>query len=211
MQPIPKSWPRNTYLTEAIATLRMSSESSASDSNSDSSSSSWTGEVVSNTENGSIRGCKLEKISGSATDWVVTIDGVEADLAKFSDAIYRKITSDAKQQKFQGFRPGTIPPHLVKTYVAFAMDECAREATLEAMEQNGVRPFEDARMNFEFDTITIPPVLKKKKKKKGGRKKGVNPDEKKEIEEEVQWTTYDNMKDAIDAGWKVRCSYFQSS
>jgi hypothetical protein len=54
---------------------------------------------------------------------------VQADLGKFSEAIYKKITSDAKQQQFQGFRPGTIPPHLQPTYRTFAMDECAREVS----------------------------------------------------------------------------------
>ena len=44
----------------------------------------------------------------------------------------------AKSQRFQGFRPGTIPPHLLPTYYMFSMDECARETTLEAMEQNNM-------------------------------------------------------------------------
>jgi hypothetical protein len=93
----------------------------------------WNGNVVSNDPTGRIQGCQLTRVGESCTDWEVTIDGEEADLAKFSEAVYKKITSDAKQQRFQGFRPGTIPPHLTPTYIAFAMDEVAREATLEAL------------------------------------------------------------------------------
>jgi len=105
---------------------------------------------------------------------------------------------DAKSQRFQGFRPGTIPPHLLPTYYMFSMDECARETTLEAMEQNNIKPFENARNEFEFEQISIPPILKKKK---GGRKKKrVNS-----VEDNVvtpEWRTFDSMKGACDAGWK---------
>ena len=178
---------------------------------SESSSEEWNGEVVSNAgDNGRILGCSITKVDGSQTDYEVSIDGVEADLGKFSEAIYKKITSDAKQQRFQGFRPGTIPPHLLPTYVSFAMDECAREATLEALEQNDIRPFEATRMEMTFDTVSIPPAAKKSKKKKGGRKnkkkKNASPDNTEpvvEIVEEPQWRSFDTMKEAIDAGWKV--------
>ncbi len=177
---------------------------------SESASEEWNGEVVSNAgDGGRILGCSISKVDGSQTDYEVSIDGVEADLGKFSEAIYKKITSDAKQQRFQGFRPGTIPPHLLPTYVSFAMDECAREATLEALEQNNIRPFEATRMEMTFDTVSIPPAAKKAKKKKGGgknKKKKTSPDNTEpvaEIEEEPQWRTFDTMKEAIDAGWKV--------
>ena len=85
----------------------------------------WKGDVVNN-DDGKIRGCTITEIT--ETDWTIQIDGVEADLGKFSDVVYKKITSDAKRQSFQGFRPGTIPPHLLPTYKTFAMDEVAREA-----------------------------------------------------------------------------------
>lgn len=52
----------------------------------------------------------------------------------------------------------------------FSMDKCARETTLEAMELNNIRSFEISRMEFEFEQITIPPVIKKGKKKKVGQK-----------------------------------------
>ena len=178
----------------------------------------WNGEVVSNDPKGRIQGCQLTRVGESLTDWEVTIDGEEADLGRFSEAIFKKITSDAKQQRFQGFRPGTIPPHLTPTYVAFAMDECAREATLEALEQNGVRPFENARNEFTFDNISIPPP--KKKKKKGKKKKtkkaktdftataasdAVGPSQ---VEEETPaWLSFDSMKAAIDAGWRPGQSF----
>ena len=131
----------------------------------------------------------------------------DADLGKFSEAIYKKIISDAKQQRFQGFRPGTIPPHLQPTYYTFSMDEAAREATLEAMEQNQVRPFENARSEFLIESVSIPPPKLKKKKKKGGRrKKGTAEkpvDEEPPAEENAVWMTYPTMKEAISAGWKV--------
>lgn len=136
---------------------------------------------------------------------------VEADLGRFSEAIFKKITSDAKQQRFQGFRPGTIPPHLQPTYRAFAMDECARETVLEAMQQNNIRPFTDARSEFLIESVSIPPSIKKgKKKKKGGRKK-----KKEDVEipedpvpvEEPKWTTYETMKEAIDNGWQPGQSF----
>mmetsp|Transcript_4918 Transcript_4918/g.14007 ORF Transcript_4918/g.14007 Transcript_4918/m.14007 type:complete len:176 (-) Transcript_4918:301-828(-) len=129
----------------------------------------------------------------------------------------KKLTADGRRQRFQGFRPGTIPPHILPTYVAFAMDECAREATLEAMEQNNVRPFENARDEFMFDTISIPPPVKKgkkKKKKKGGKKKkgaaavdGNAPPPEPEMVEEPAWLTFETMKEAIDAGWKPGQSF----
>ena len=192
---------------------------SASDS---SAAASWNGDVVSNDPKGRIQGCQLTRVGESPTDWEVTIDGEEADLGKFSEAVYKKITSDARQQRFQGFRPGTIPPHLTPTYIAFAMDEVAREATLEALEQNGVRPFENARSDFTFDTISIPPPQKKKKKggKKKKKKKSKNADaataatssdgaeSPQVVEEETPaWLTFDSMKAAIDAGWRPGQSF----
>lgn len=162
----------------------------------------WNGEVVSNTNDGRIRGCSITPVEGSMSEYVLEIDGEQADLGKFSDAIYRKITSDAKQQRFQGFRPGTIPPHLLPTYAGFAMDECAREATLEALQQNNIRPFDDARMEFEFDSISILPPKKKGKKKGKKKKKGAVVEEKVEVEE-PNWLVFETMKEAIDAGWKV--------
>ena len=75
----------------------------------------WTGEVVSNSnEDGSMRGCTI--MSAEETTHTVQIDGVEADLGAFSAAIYKKVTSDAKRQNYVGFRPGTLPPHLLPTY-----------------------------------------------------------------------------------------------
>jgi hypothetical protein len=134
-------------------------------------------------------------------------------LGKFSEVVYRKITADAKQQRFQGFKQGTIPPHLEPTYRGFAMDEVAREATLEAMQQNNIRPFDDARTMFEIAEVSIPPPLKKKKKKKKKSRKKQNKTEPdaapvaEVVEEEPNWLTFDDMKGAIDAGWKVRrCS-----
>lgn len=161
----------------------------------------WNGEVVSNTADGNIQGCTLTQVEGSMTDWIIQIDGTQADLGKFSEAIYKKITMDAKQQQFQGFRPGTIPPHLIPTYKGFTIDECAREATLEAMQQNNIRPFEDARNEFEFDTISILPPKKKKKGKKKKKKAAVDADSKDAEEDVPQWLTFDTFKEAISAGW----------
>ncbi len=166
--------------------------------------SDWNGEVVSNTEDGRIRGCQITQVEGSMVDWIITIDGQEADLGKFSEAIYRKITSDAKQERFQGFRPGTIPPHLISAYIGFSMDECAREATLEAMQQNNIRPFDDARNEFEFDTVSIMPPkrkAKKKKKKSSAAENAVPASE--EVPADQQWLTFDSLKEACTAGWKV--------
>ena len=88
--------------------------------------------------------------------------------------MYRKITNDAKQQSFQGFRPGSIPPHLLPSYKAFAMNEVALEATLEAMQQNNIRPFESCREDILIESISIPPK-KQKKKKKRKKKAGWEP------------------------------------
>ena len=186
---------------------------------SDSSDGAWNGDVASNDPKGRIQGCQLTRVGESPTDWEVAIDGEEADLGKFSEAVYKKITSDARQQRFQGFRPGTIPPHLTPTYIAFSMDEVAREATLEALEQNGVRPFENARSDFTFDTISIPPPQKKKKKGKKKKKSKKKTDaastaaasddaESPQVEEETPaWLTFDSMKAAIDAGWRPGQSF----
>lgn len=129
----------------------------------------------------------------------------EADLGKFSAAIYKKVMSDAKQNRFQGFRPGTIPPHLEPTYRAFAMDECAREATLEAMEQNQIRPFESARNDITFENVSVLPPQQIAKKKKGKKAKKTVPSEQDNVVADAapSWKTFDSMKEAIDAGWKV--------
>lgn len=172
---------------------------------------SWRGEVASNTPDGAIRGCSLQRVDGSLILWTITIDGMEADLGKFSEAIYKKITMDAKKERFQGFRPGTIPPHLLPTYKAFTMDEVAREATLEAMQQNNIRPFEDARSEMQFEKFSILQV-KKAKKKKGKKNKKVQQVEVVKEEEEAEenqsvWLTFDTMKEAINAGWQPGQSF----
>lgn len=159
----------------------------------------WNGEIVTNVD-GRIRGCSLTRVEGSLTEWVISIDGIEADLSRFSEAIFKKITSDAKKQRFQGFRPGTIPPHLMPTYISFTMDECARETTLEAMQQNNIRPFDDARANFEFSQITIeaPKNKSKKKKKKSSTDGNLSFDD----PDDTRWLVFDTMKEAIAGGWK---------
>jgi len=169
----------------------------------------WNGEIDSNASDGRIRGCQVTRVEGSITEYEIRIDGVEADLGKFSEAIYRKISSDVKQQRFQGFRPGTIPPHLLPTYIGFAMDECAREATLEAMQQNNIRPFDGARDDIEFESISILPKKSKKKKKKKRKKNTEASNEEAVAPEEAgpQWKSYGSMKEAISAGWKPGQSF----
>lgn len=164
----------------------------------------WKGEVVSNTADGRIKGCTIQLVEGSLTEWVVQIDGVEADLGRFSDAIYRKIIQDAKRQRFQGFRPGTIPPHLEPTYRAFTMDECARETIVEALQQNNIRPFESARSDMSFEMFSIPPPNISTNKKKGKRKAEVDEVSHNDL---VPWREFATMKEAIDAGWKPGQSF----
>jgi len=124
--------------------------------------------------------------------------------------------SDAKKERFQGFRPGTVPPHLEPTYRAFSMDECARETVLEAMQQNNIRPFDNARSEFVLENFCIPPPVKKNKKKKSKKRKTAQPDEPASVaeespEEDDQWITFPDMKGAVDAGWKVNHRAFASS
>jgi len=161
----------------------------------------WNGEVVNN-KDGRIRGCTITPVS--ETEFTIQIDGNEADLGNFGVAVYKKITSDAKRQNFQGFRPGTIPPHLIPTYRGFAMDEVAREATLEAMQQNNIRPFESARSDFVFEQVSIP-SNKSQKKKKGKKKSKAEVVE--EEQEEPAWQTFENMKDALKNGWEPGQSF----
>jgi len=179
---------------------------------SSSSNDEWKGEVV---PGGNIRGCSFEQVEGSITEWTMTIDGEEADLGRFSEAIYKKIIGDAKQQRFQGFRPGTIPPHLEPTYRAFAMDECARETVLEAMQQNNIRPFDSARTDMEFENFCIaPPTKKERKKKSKGRKKQqitsslpAKDAERQEDNQGRKHLRFATMKETIDAGWKPGQSF----
>lgn len=164
----------------------------------------WTGEVVAG---GKLQGCSIQLVGGSATEWIVTIDGEEADLGRFSQAIYKKFTADAKRQRFQGFRPGTIPPHLEPTYRAFAMDECARETVLEALQQNSIRPFENARSEMAIDSISFPPPPPKRSKK---TKKNTSKDTEVPVDEEKpsqEWLTKKTMKEAVDAGWQPGQSF----
>lgn len=174
----------------------------------------WQGDVV---ESGKIRGCSVTQAGDSVTEWVTTIDGVEADLGRFSDAIYKQITRDAKKQSFQGFRPGTIPPQLLKTYRAYAMDECARETVLEAMQQNDIRPFTTAREEFRIEQVSIPPPKQKGKKTKNNKKKktkkegfgsdadGADNEKDEVVSEEPPaeplWQSFETMDLAINAGW----------
>mmetsp|Transcript_11844 Transcript_11844/g.19655 ORF Transcript_11844/g.19655 Transcript_11844/m.19655 type:complete len:233 (-) Transcript_11844:149-847(-) len=158
----------------------------------------WTGEVVSN-EGGSIKGCTMTQVDGSTTEWTIFIDGVEADLGKFSEVVYKKLLVDAKTQRFQGFRPGTVPPHLLATYKAYTMDEVCRETTSEAMQQNNIKPFAGAREDFEFEKFSIPPPSKKKKG--GKKKKKVVEGEEEAPVEEPSWRPFGSMKEAISGGW----------
>jgi hypothetical protein len=178
----------------------------------------WNGQVVSNTPDGRIQGCTIQPANPeSLTEWILNIDGVEADLGRFSDAIYKKILGDAKRQRFQGFRPGTIPSHLLVTYMAFAMDECARECVLEAMQQNNIRPFDTARSDMVLENFSVPPLAPaKSKKKKSGRKQKsaaetAVDDEASSTDDDdamVQWRTFSTMKEAIDVGgWKPGTSF----
>jgi hypothetical protein len=153
--------------TAASSTVLHQQSTTRNDSN------KWNGEVVSNPgTGGSIQGCSIQLAEGSKTEWIIKIDGVQADLGRFSDAIYKKITNDAKRERFQGFRPGTIPPHLEPTYRAFAMDECARETVLEAMQQNNIRPFENARLEMKLEQFETPPPPGRQQRKKTSKKKG---------------------------------------
>ena len=92
------------------------------------------------------------------------------------------------------------------------MDECAREAVLEALEQNSVRPFEAARQEMKITDVSIPPP-RPPRKKKGGRKKRkkkTGDEEAPVVEEEApkepQWRKFETMKEALDAGWQVSLS-----
>jgi hypothetical protein len=159
----------------------------------------WTGEVVAD---GRIRGCVITPVS--ETEFTIQIDGNEADLGNFGAAVYKKITSDAKTQRFQGFRPGTIPPHLMPAYKTFAMDEVARETILEAMQQNDIRPFSTARSDMMIEKISIPEKPRKVQGK--GKKKKNDADSQPVDDTPAIWMTFDTMKEALTAGWEV-CFY----
>jgi hypothetical protein len=168
----------------------------------------WKGEVVSNTPDGVIQGCTIEPRVGSLTEWTVTIDGVEADLGRFSEAVYKKVVSDAKRERFQGFRPGTIPPFLEPTYRIFAMDECARETVLEAMQQNQLRPFDSARSEMKIENVSIPPPSPNgSSSKKRSTKSSSSASGSEAARDAISWRTYDTVKDAIDAGWRPGQSF----
>jgi hypothetical protein len=173
----------------------------------------WDGNVVTN-QDGKIRGCSIQLQEGSLVDWTVTIDGEQADLGRFSQAIYKKIVDDAKQQRFQGFRPGTIPPQLESTYRAFAMDECARETVLEALQQNNIKPFEGCRQDMSIENVRIPAVMaksgsknKKKRKKSPTADPSTSNNTTEEPTETPPWRTFATMKEAIDAGWRPGQSF----
>jgi Bacterial trigger factor protein (TF) len=139
----------------------------------------------------------------------VTALRVEADLGRFSEAIYNRVTAEAKKQRFQGFRPGTIPPHIEPTYLAFAMDECARETIMEAMQQNNIKPFESARSEFVLENFNIPPAANKKSKKKKIKKSDEAPSTlTEEVSDDTKWRNFATMKEALDAGWRVSIALY---
>ena len=89
------------------------------------------------------------------------------------------------------------------------MNEVALEATLEAMQQNNIRPFESCRENILIENISIPPKKQKKKKKKR-KKKVANTTE--VLEEEIDtpppaWQQFDTMQQALKGGWEPGQSF----
>lgn len=166
----------------------------------------WNGDVVPDGD-GRIRGCAITQLASAPTEWSIAIDGVEADLGRFSEAIYQKFVRDAKQQRFQGFRPGTIPPQLEPTYRTYAMDECARETVLEAMKQNNIRPFENCRLEMFIYDLCIPPAPASKKTKSKKRKPATTDEDVEREEPAAAWRTFETMKGAIDAGWRPGQSF----
>ena len=91
------------------------------------------------------------------------------------------------------------------------MDECARETVLEALQQNKIKPFSDARSELMIAEVSIPPPVKKAKKGSKKRKSKLDPEAEEAPEyNEEKWQTFNNMKEAIDAGWKVRNSFLAS-
>lgn len=90
------------------------------------------------------------------------------------------------------------------------MDEVAREATLEAMQQHDIRPFESCRADMVIGEIGIAPrKSKKSKKKKKKRSNDGNVSHVVDIadaeeEKEPEWLVFNEMKDALKAGWEVR-------
>lgn len=90
------------------------------------------------------------------------------------------------------------------------MDECARETVLEAMEQNNIRPFTDARDELLIEKVSIPPPIKKgkKKKKKSNRRKNADAQQASEepVEEEPKWTTYETMKEGKTKSFNLQYS-----
>jgi hypothetical protein len=92
------------------------------------------------------------------------------------------------------------------------MDEVAREAVLEAMSQNNIKPFDDSRQDIFISKLSIPAPKQKKKKKSGKKKKGANPEDAAAAAaaaaaepepEQPKWISFETMKEAIDFGWKV--------
>jgi hypothetical protein len=79
------------------------------------------------------------------------------------------------------------------------MDEVACEATLEAMQQNNIRPFYSARQEMVIEQVSIP-----SKPTKGKKKKDTKKTDSQEVDETIiAWDTYGTMKDALTAGWEV--------
>ncbi|GMI02306.1 hypothetical protein TrLO_g7406 [Triparma laevis f. longispina] len=148
-----------------------------------------------------LRGCQISRPDpdNKPTDYEISIDGVEADLGRFSEQMYRKCTTDAKRQNFQGFRPGTIPPHLLNTYKTFAMDETGRETIMEAMTQNKVSPFERTREEIAFTSVSFVPPLSKKKKKKKKTSPAENADP--VVAPPPIPLSFDSMDNAVKGGW----------
>ena len=82
--PTPRQGPHASKRTFSPLASASDSDSSASDAND---AAAWNGDVVSNDPKGRIQGCQLTRVGESPTDWEVTIDGEEADLGKFSEAV----------------------------------------------------------------------------------------------------------------------------
>lgn len=163
----------------------------------------------------SIEGCFI-KPSSDPSRYDINIDGKQADIGKFSRAIYKNIAKQAREsnQQIKGFRPGTIPPHLISRYRSYCMEQTARETIREGFDQRGYEVVDLAEGEEDFRWAGVSFVLAEKKKKSKKRKKNNAADGSDTSSDEsnapppppppIECADFD---DAVSRGWEPGLDY----
>ena len=159
--------------------------------------------------------CSITPLPESNSRFNIAIDGVEADLGKFSLMLFKQILQQAKndptgnQMVFKGYRPGVIPPQYLRKYHAYAMEQTCRETVKEGFSQNGysVAELEGGEEDCSFVSFKFFPKVEVKKVSR--KRKDVAALKAKiaagevEAEPEMDQLLANTFDESVKLGWEV--------